>query len=183
MNISWKVSSRMLLTLGLSLLLVAGFGCQKEPGVHVSPAQVGVAPIQKGSNVNLQIAMNVDTSGGHVIVHVTWKNTSETDTYLFEPWQVFRSNLMEGSLLGISQAEQKVDFLGPMVKRRASEEKDLIRLAPGQSLQAQQDITTQYQFATGTHVYSVIYSAFVQVSTPEKYITVHSLPATFTLEH
>ena len=152
-------------------------------GAHVSRTQVGVAPIQKGSNVNLQIAMNMDTSGGHAIVHVTWKNTSETVTYLFEPWQLFRSRLMEGSLLGISQDGQKVNFLGPMVKRRASDEKDLVRLAPGQSLQAQQDITTQYKFAEGTHVYSMIYSAFVQVSSPEKYITVHSPPVTFTLVH
>ena len=181
MNISRKVLSKMWRTLGLSLLLGVGLGCAQEPGAHVSPTQVGVARIQKEPDMNLQIATNVETSDGHVIVHVTWKNTSETDTYLFSPWQLFRDNLMEGSLLEISQAGQKVDFLGAMVKRRATEEKDLVRLAPGQNLQAQQNITTQYRFATGTHVYSVIYSAFVQVNSPEKYMMVQSPPATFTL--
>ncbi len=90
---------------------------------------------------------------------------------------------MEGSLLQITQDGQKVDFLGPMVKRKATEEKDLIHLVPGQSLEGQQDITRKYEFAAGTHVYSVVYAAFLRESTPEKFVEVRSQPVTFTATH
>ncbi len=172
---------RLFVVPGLSLLLAASSGCQAKPTGHAPPTGANSAAVQKGSVVNLQISVTVDTNDGHVLAQVAWKNLSETETCLSEPWQLFRANLMEGSLLQISSEGRKVEFLGAMVKRKATPEKDLVRLGPGQSLQAQQDITNEYQFAAGTHTYSVEYAAFLAVSPPRKDVIVRSSTSTFTL--
>ncbi len=180
MNILWKVSSRFWLVLGFGCSM-ATLSCQAGHGAQPSRTQAQVAATEKGSTVNPEISLKVDTSNERAIVHVVWKNHSQTDTYLFDPWQVFRDNMMEGSLLQIAEDGRKVQFLDPVAKRRASEEKDLVRLEPGQKLEGEQDTTGKYDFAPGTHTYTLQYAAFLQVSSPEKYVEVRSQPISFTL--
>ncbi len=184
MNISLKALSRARVPIvALSLAMTVGLGCQAEHDSRFGNKQATIAPAKKGLTVNPQIDLKVDTSNSHVVVYATWKNTSDTDTFFFDPWQVFRDSMMEGSVLQIEENGRKIAFLGPMVKRRASLEKDRVRLEPGQTLNGQQDITGKYEFAAGTHAYTLQYAAFLKVSTPEQYTEVRSQPVTFTLVH
>lgn len=68
----------------------------------------------------------------------------------------------------------------PIPRSSQTFQKDLVKLPPGQTLQAQQDITTHYRFAPGTNAYTATYAAVIQQGSPRKYATVSSQPVTFT---
>ena len=67
--------------LALSIASILGFGCRAEQDAQVANKRATTDSAKKGSTVNPQIDLKVDTGNRHVMVYVTWKNTSDTDTF------------------------------------------------------------------------------------------------------
>jgi peptidyl-Lys metalloendopeptidase len=127
--------------LGASLLAAA-------PALH--------AAAQKSVDVRLSIANPVVQGDVDVVIKVTITNTARHPVMLLS-WQL-PSDELDGPLFRITRDNQKVGYLGPIVKRGAPQASDRIKLDPGASLSYDVELTGAYDLSASGR-YAIEYAS------------------------
>jgi hypothetical protein len=106
--------------------------------------------------------LSVDASPHELIARVTVENTSAA-TVLIEPYNAVATLPLEADVFHIVRdGDNAVRYTGMMVKRGRLREPEYVRLEPGKPLRASPvDLTSAYDFPTGTHRYTAQYVARV----------------------
>jgi hypothetical protein len=84
-------------------------------------------------------------SPGHLIVAVRFKNLSNFDLFV----------LKDEPFVYVTSGTTEIDDIGPTVKRKPYTLADYERLAPEQTIEKSRDIAAQFDWLSGTHVYTV----------------------------
>jgi peptidyl-Lys metalloendopeptidase len=103
------------------------------------------AAAQKNVDVRLSIASPVVRGDVDVVISVTITNTARHPVMLLS-WQL-PSDELDGPLFRITRDNQKVGYLGPIVKRGAPQSSERIKLDPGASLTYEVELTGAYDLA------------------------------------
>ncbi len=96
-------------------------------------------------DVRLTVPTPVLRGDVDVTVTVTVTNTARHPVNLLK-WQLPGDEL-EGPLFRVTRDDQKVDYLGPLVKRAAPGANDKVKLQPGESLSFQAELTGAYDLS------------------------------------
>lgn len=114
-------------------MIIAVSGNAKDFHVSVTPVQTRLAIIQ---------AINVV---------LKYTNTGNDTIYMYK-WYVPKTTLTD-KLFEVIRDGKRVEYVGPVVKRRAPIPEDLVALAPGQSLSAIVPLSTMYNMTeSGNYV-------------------------------
>ena len=114
--------------------------------------------------VNVSLADRTTVSDQDVMVNVTFTNVGQTPLQLVR-WYMPDGDL-DGDLFILSRDGQAVSYVGPLVKRDALTNQDLMTLAPGESVQRAVELASVYDMST-SGVYSIRYGvAATQVFAP-----------------
>jgi len=104
------------------------------------------ASAQKNVDIRLSVASPVVQGDTDVVVKVTITNTARHPVMLLS-WQL-PSDELDGPLFKITRDDnQKVGYLGPIVKRGAPQASDRIKLEPGASLSYEVELTGAYDLS------------------------------------
>jgi len=114
------------------------------------------AAAQKNVDVRLSIASPVVQGDVDVVIKVTVTNTARHPVMLLS-WQL-PSDELDGPLFRITRDNQKVGYLGPIVKRGAPQATDRIKLDPGASLSYDVELTGAYDLSASGR-YSIEYAS------------------------
>jgi len=114
------------------------------------------AAAQKNVDVRLSIASPVVQGDADVVIKVTVTNTARHPVMLLG-WQL-PSDELDGPLFRITRDNQKVGYLGPIVKRAAPQAADRIKLDPGQSLSYDVELTGAYDLSANGR-YAIQYAS------------------------
>ncbi len=100
-----------------------------------------------GSDLDVRLSVPTPVLRGDVdvVVTVTVTNTARHPVHLLK-WQLPADEL-ESALFRITRDEQKVDYLGPIVKRTAPDASDHVKLDAGASLSWQVELTGAYDLS------------------------------------
>lgn len=141
--------------------------------------------------INLTLELTVNKSElqqGRVEVEAVLRNAGEVGI-TFLPWNTPFEKSVNGNFYAVAliDGEQiKVqDYVGRMVKRRAPETSDYLKISPGESIVNQQDITKSYNFCAGEHykiafsgdLYDSVYSEIPILTEPIEFATGISFPS------
>jgi len=114
------------------------------------------AAAQKNVDVRLSIASPVVQGDVDVVIKVTVTNTARHPVMLLS-WQL-PSDELDGPLFRITRDNQKVGYLGPIVKRGAPQATDRIKLDPGASLSYDVELTGAYDLSASGR-YAIEYAS------------------------
>ncbi len=114
------------------------------------------AAAQKNVDVRLSIASPVVQGDVDVVIKVTVTNTARHPVMLLS-WQL-PSDELDGPLFRITRDNQKVAYLGPIVKRGAPQASDRIKLDPGASLSYDVELTGAYDLSASGR-YAIEYAS------------------------
>ena len=114
------------------------------------------AAAQKDVDVRLSIANPVVQGDVDVVIRVTVTNTARHPVMLLS-WQL-PSDELDGPLFRITRDNQKVGYLGPIVKRTAPQASDRIKLDPGASLSYDVELTGAYDLSASGR-YAIEYAS------------------------
>ena len=114
------------------------------------------AAAQKNVDVRLSIASPVVQGDVDVVVKVTVTNTARHPVMLLS-WQL-PSDELDGPLFRITRDDQKVGYLGPLVKRGTPQASDRIKLDPGASLSYDVELTGAYDLSASGR-YAIEYAS------------------------
>jgi peptidyl-Lys metalloendopeptidase len=116
--------------------LAAGLLTAATLAAHAAPATI---------DVRLTVPTPVLRGDVDVNVTVTVTNTARHPVNLLK-WQLPGDEL-EGPLFKVTRDDQKVDYLGPLVKRAAPGANDKVKLQPGESVSFQAELTGAYDLS------------------------------------
>jgi hypothetical protein len=113
-----------------------------------------VGAVETGDGVRHQL--EVETTGGKVMVHLTVENHGDTTIYV--PREVAAGDEITGRRFDLRDAKGKpVDYTGMMVKRGALTASDWQAVAPHTMHMNTIDITPSYAFKKGKQGYEIRY--------------------------
>ena len=111
----------------------------------LTAAALAQAAPQQAIDVRLTVPTPVLRGDVDVTVTVTVTNTARHPVNLVK-WQLPGDEL-EGPLFKVTRDDQKVAYLGPLVKRAAPGANDKVKLQPGESLSFQAELTGAYDLS------------------------------------
>jgi peptidyl-Lys metalloendopeptidase len=111
----------------------------------LAAAALAQAAPQENVDVRLTVPTPVLRGDVDVTVTVTVTNTARHPVNLLK-WQLPGDEL-EGPLFKVTRDDQKVDYLGPLVKRAAPGANDKVKLQPGESMSFQAELTGAYDLS------------------------------------
>jgi peptidyl-Lys metalloendopeptidase len=109
--------------------------------------------------VSLSLTDRATTKDGEVLVDIVFTNNSNTPIAMVN-WYLPDGDL-DGDLFAISRDGAPVSYVGRIVKRAPASLKDLVALAPGESVTRTVDLAAHYDL-TQSGVYSMQYTASAQ---------------------
>jgi peptidyl-Lys metalloendopeptidase len=132
---------RVLFAATLACLSFAGFAGQASPTISMS------------------IADRATTMDGELLVDLVFTNKSDSPISMVS-WYLPDGEL-DGDLFAISRDGEPVNYVGRIVKRAPASPKDMIELAPGESITRTVDLAAHYDL-TKSGVYAMQYAANAQ---------------------
>ena len=111
----------------------------------------------------LRIGMVADSVGNRAFngaVEIKVTNTSTQDMR-FAPWQLPTSGALSQNLFEVTRDGKPVKYVGPMIKRAAPTEADLVTLRPGESRLVRVDLSSAYDLSQRGE-YIVQFRSFLQ---------------------
>lgn len=109
------------------------------------------------ADVSVRHRLDVETTGGKVLVRVTIENHGEQAIWV--PREVAAEEELMGKRFELREAQggKEVPYAGPMVKRAAYTAADYLEVKPHTMHLNTVDITRAYAFRKGTHAYDISY--------------------------
>ena len=109
------------------------------------------------AEVNVRHRLDVETTGGKVLVRVTIENHGEKTIWV--PREVAAEDALTGKRFDLREARggREVQYAGPMVKRAAYTAADYLEVKPHTMHLNTVDITPSYAFKKGTQAYEISY--------------------------
>jgi hypothetical protein len=134
--------------------------------------------VQTTTAIDQQV--NVDTDSGRVMVVFSFHNRSSGTVYV--PRWLARAQRLGNEEFEVTRDGGRVPYIGTLIKRAVPTEKDFVALAPGESLTNQIDITDDYAFPAGKHLYRLkLYGNYVDPRTRRR-VTANTAEASFLFE-